>query len=267
MSADSAAETVLSYYSLSPPLVRRIEPLGNTGGWSGSRLWRVQVQPLALGNALCGVPNADLRRAPGTAAPPEFLCLRRWPGEHPDEQRLKFIHQVLMDVAARDMGDILPVPKLGKDQRTYFRHAGHFWELTPWLPGQADYRASPNQRRLQNAMQILMRFHRLTARRNTRVDVAPCLAERSSLLRAYHSGQLIAVEAGVARGICPEIDVPARRLLTLAQSHVEPQLHCIEEHARKKFALQPAIRDIHHDHVLFTGDSVTGLIDFGAMRI
>jgi homoserine kinase type II len=31
--------------------------------------------------------------------------------------------------------------------------------------------------------------------------------------------------------------------------------------------LQPAIRDIHHDHVLFTGDEVTGLIDFGAMRI
>ncbi|MBW8885212.1 MAG: phosphotransferase [Planctomycetia bacterium] len=31
--------------------------------------------------------------------------------------------------------------------------------------------------------------------------------------------------------------------------------------------LQPAIRDVHHDHVLFTGEEVTGLIDFGAMRI
>jgi homoserine kinase type II len=31
--------------------------------------------------------------------------------------------------------------------------------------------------------------------------------------------------------------------------------------------LQPAIRDIHRDHVLFTGDEVTGLVDFGALRI
>src|SRR5205085_11670626 len=27
------------------------------------------------------------------------------------------------------------------------------------------------------------------------------------------------------------------------------------------------IRDVHHEHVLFTGDQVTGLIDFGALRI
>ena len=31
--------------------------------------------------------------------------------------------------------------------------------------------------------------------------------------------------------------------------------------------LQPSIRDIWHDHVLFEGDGVTGLIDFGAMQI
>jgi Ser/Thr protein kinase RdoA (MazF antagonist) len=32
-------------------------------------------------------------------------------------------------------------------------------------------------------------------------------------------------------------------------------------------AVQPCIRDIWHDHVLFTGDEVTAIIDFGAMDI
>jgi homoserine kinase type II len=41
-------------------------------------------------------------------------------------------------------------------------------------------------------------------------------------------------------------------------------MHAYED---KKFALQPSIRDIHRDHVLFSGDSVSGLVDFGAMRI
>jgi len=31
--------------------------------------------------------------------------------------------------------------------------------------------------------------------------------------------------------------------------------------------VQPVIRDIWHDHLLFTGDEVTGIVDFGAMQM
>ncbi len=31
--------------------------------------------------------------------------------------------------------------------------------------------------------------------------------------------------------------------------------------------LFPVIRDLWHDHILFTGDEVTGIVDFGAMRV
>ena len=35
----------------------------------------------------------------------------------------------------------------------------------------------------------------------------------------------------------------------------------------RQVPLQPCIRDIWHDHVLFQGEEVSGLIDFGALRI
>ena len=36
--------------------------------------------------------------------------------------------------------------------------------------------------------------------------------------------------------------------------------------AKIRVPMQPAVRDIHGEHVLFVGDAVTGIIDFGAMR-
>ena len=31
--------------------------------------------------------------------------------------------------------------------------------------------------------------------------------------------------------------------------------------------LQPCIRDVWHDHILFLGDSVSGIVDYGAMAV
>lgn len=41
----------------------------------------------------------------------------------------------------------------------------------------------------------------------------------------------------------------------------------LERHANSFLVLQPCIRDIRAEHVLFTGDEVTGLIDYGALRM
>ncbi len=36
--------------------------------------------------------------------------------------------------------------------------------------------------------------------------------------------------------------------------------------SRLEVDLQPCIRDVWHDHILFTGEKVTGIVDFGSLR-
>jgi len=55
--------------------------------------------------------------------------------------------------------------------------------------------------------------------------------------------------------------------MTLARLVLEPVRELLERVSLLHVPLQPCICDVWHDHVLFTGDRVTGLIDFSAMRI
>src|SRR3954466_9640280 len=133
MMLSTDAQAVLRFYALDVAAVQRIEPVGNAGGWSGSRLWRI-----------------------GDASGRE-LCLRRWPKEHPTKDRLRLIHDVLKIVSAELPIVACPLP--AGDGATFVEHGGHLWELSPWLPGVADYRSQPSHERLRAAVAILARFH------------------------------------------------------------------------------------------------------------
>ena len=42
---------------------------------------------------------------------------------------------------------------------------------------------------------------------------------------------------------------------------------CLKRWADRTWPLQPCLCDVWHDHVLFDGDRVTGLVDYGAVKI
>jgi homoserine kinase type II len=65
----------------------------------------------------------------------------------------------------------------------------------------------------------------------------------------------------------PEFAPLARQFLAALPRALPHAISLHERLAREKFSVQPCLRDIWHDHVLFTGDEVTGIIDFGAMDI
>jgi len=231
--------SALSFYALRPELVRLIEPI--RGGWSGSRLWKVTDE-----------------------AGREF-CLRQWPLEHPTPQRLTFIHTVLQRVAVRL--PIVPSPLWSQSGATFHQYGGRLWELAPWMPGEADFHSRPTRGKLRSAMNALARFHIAAPDRESKVGPAPAWLDRQRQANELVSGGLQQIEAAVMQPFDPALDTLAHRLLPLAREALQRDLAARFATIPPAVSLQPAIRDIHHDHVLFTGDEVTGIIDFGAMRI
>jgi len=226
----------------------RIEPLESAGGFSGGSIGKV-------------------------TAPRGTLCLRRWPRERRDGAHIETIHSVLRHVYAQGF-QLVPVPIAARDATTLIESGGCYWELSPWMPGEATFHADPNAARLAAAMQALARFH-LAAATFSGAQSAPApspgIALRLARLRELRDGGCAAIEATLAGGRLRdewlvELLPTAQRALELFRQcapAVESQLVAAAEVV---VPLQACIRDIWHEHVLFTGNQVSGIIDFGAMR-
>jgi Ser/Thr protein kinase RdoA (MazF antagonist) len=240
--------------------VERIEPHQGSG-WSGAAIWKVYLQT--------GPVHTD------PVQTSQVLCLRRWPTEHPSPERLRLIHAVLTH-AGRSGIDFLPIPRTAAGGETFVTVAGDLWELTPWMPGNADFRNQPHPQRLEAAMQALARFHESTADFAPASGPAPVLVERLARAEEWLGGPLQRLaEAGLRAGSSVHGAThgaagwgdSAQSILFLA-GKVLPRLRDrLALAAGEPFRLQPAIRDLHHEHVLFTGNEVSGFVDFGALRI
>jgi Ser/Thr protein kinase RdoA (MazF antagonist) len=240
---DHPLQPVLSHYGLHASQVH-IQPLSNAGGWSGSLLWHI----------------TDTANQP--------FCLRRWPPEHPTSERLQFIHNVLLTVA-RDF-PVVPSPLRTTTGETFIHNAGRLWELTNWLPGLADFHAHPSTTRLRAAMHALAKFHQWATSCGRRVGAAPAISDRIRQLNTVQDKGWLEIQRATNRPLASsraDIADRAVRMWNLLKpierwTSLAGRLSTVGE-----LALQPAIRDIHHDHVLFSSDEVTGIVDFGAMRI
>jgi len=219
-----------------------MEPLGSAGGMSGAQFWRI-------------------------TAPRGTILLRRWPEEHPPLNRLLFIHTVLRHAADRGI-TVLPLPIATRNGESIVVHAGFLWELTPWLPGAADYDHAPSDEKLRAAMTALAQFHVATADfKLAAAGIAPAITRRLARLHQLAHGGIQELSLTITKTTWPELAPFAQHFIAALPRVVTRAIAQLEPLADIVLPLQPCIRDIWHDHLLFTGNEVTGLVDFGALDI
>jgi homoserine kinase type II len=196
------------------------------------------------------------------------LCLRRWPPQFPGTERLEFLQAVLWHVNQEGFHRI-PVPIETHHKHGFIWHAGHLWELTPWLPGRADYRESPSRSRLHNALIALAEFHdaaRTFPLPETGPMGSPGIADRALRLQGLLGGRLTELRKAIGAGGQLAIAGRGRRLIESALRYGPSVLHALETANALDVAIQPCIRDVWHAHILFEAEEVTGIVDFGALR-
>jgi Ser/Thr protein kinase RdoA (MazF antagonist) len=152
------------------------------------------------------------------------------------------------------------------NQTTWVTHAGRLWEVTAWMPGTADFRAEPNDTRLCAACTALARLHRAWAGERRATEICPAVCQRLGCAREWAellaSGWLPSFDAEEADPVRPW----AGRAWELLPARVARTLATLASWSRRPVRVQPCLCDVWHDHVLFVGDEVSGLVDYGAVK-
>lgn len=248
---------VLEHFQLKPLEIHAV-----SGGFSGARVWRVKTtdEQLVALRWSDATDSAERERR-------ESIC--RW-----------------MQFARADGCHWAPQPHKPHDSGST-GSTGHFllsqpdgwWQAETWMPGYpVDHVPSPAQ--LQQTFAVLAQLHhtgrcwalqespvgRGTAARGLRLAtaVSPGLQRRLQFVRELQSGALARLLAAAAQDPDDEFRQLSQQLDRELRQRL-PRLHRqLEELAPQPFTLQPVLRDLWQPHVLFSGDHVTGVIDWNA---
>lgn len=211
-------------------------PLGSGGGFSGSHVWR------------------------GDDGVTPTYCLKCWPEPYSPD-RLQQVHRRM--TAARSAGlPFVPTPVSAAPGDTVVEAVGRTWDVTDWMPGTADFRSVPTPARLTAVCSALASLHRVWAVER-RFAPCPAVARRLALLNDWQ------------RTVSPRsfdlFSPPLRELFgqayTLVAGRFDACRTALSRWVGVEVVVFPCLCDPHHDHWLFEGDRLTGVIDFGAMKV
>jgi len=200
-------------------------------------------------------------------------AVRLWPSGWLRE-RLEGLHHLLRSLAESGL-TFLAVPLRTSFGTTLTSCDDRWLQVEPWLPGVPD--AHPSPVRSAAAMHALARWHIAAAKfrpapehrawfASAADQPAPSVAERLQRLQQLRAARLREWEAIAAARAPAETREWLSQLTERIVRGAEAVLGELNAASRWTVPVQPVLRDIWRDHVLYTGADVTGLIDPSACR-
>jgi homoserine kinase type II len=215
--------------------------LPHGGGFSGASIYRLQV-------------------------PGAVFCLRGWPPADTLAQ-VAFRQQLMRQARDAGLGFVpaLVPPGQGSAGLPWaVPHSGRLWELAEWLPGQADFWRQPSRPRLEAACQAVAQLH--LAWELLAAPAAPCPSVDRRLSLIEPARQLLQ-ESPQLHHLPQELRPDAQAGLQLLGAWLEQVPRLLAPWRSRRWPLQPCLCDVWHDHLLFSGNRLTGVVDYGAVKI
>jgi Ser/Thr protein kinase RdoA (MazF antagonist) len=151
------------------------------------------------------------------------------------------------------------------------------WQCEPWLPGEADRSERVSSGRLRGACQALAGWHERARQffphpaeatwfRSHPAEPSPAARERAFQLRETLKVDLRDLQARAGEklptALRPAVEIIVGELRQRGPA-VARELECWQS---RPLPIQPCLRDVWREHVLFVEDRVSGLIDPQAAR-
>ncbi|EAQ77037.1 phosphotransferase [Blastopirellula marina] len=218
----------------------QITSLGSAGGLSGGAIWRIECD----------------RR---------LYALRRWPAET-TSARLRYVHS-LQRLWRESNLKFIPELYTTAEGESFTENALGFWELAEWMPGAAleGDTISPQQRDAVAA--AIAAIHQAAAQHESSLEPSPGLRQRLTMLQRWRTMDRTMLQDAIQRLGWPEFAAIAQQMLqsfAYAANTIGDELQAI---VSTPLPLHACLRDIHREHIFLTGALVSGVLDFGAVRI
>lgn len=203
------------------------------------------------------------------------FAVRRWPANSLPRERLHGLHRLLQHLQSTGLGFIAVPRQIGRSS-SLCKHQGTFWQCEPWLKGIADLQENHSEERISATMAALGEWHMAAQVFKPKQSEkrwfyqqdsgeVPAITERIEILKAWNPQRINDALAMLNRSSAPW--APWSRNYLDRYTQVSEQILSQLSLARSiRVPLQPCLRDVWHEHILLTGNEVTGLIDPSACR-
>jgi aminoglycoside phosphotransferase (APT) family kinase protein len=183
------------------------------------------------------------------------FALKRWPTEFtPDWQCI-----ARLSMLAQHHGyHLLPQPLFTTQRQSHLLFQGSNWNAYTWMQGKPI--ASPNDEQLRAAMKALAELHRLWQRHaETATGPSPSVQHQIMRLEAWTEVEFQLI----SRSSHPL----HQQALALLRQHRPSAIARLRPWQHTPLPLHFILGDVWAEHLLFTGNTLTGIIDLATIRL